>query len=372
MGATVIRSHGAISVGCSLCIETSLNVFNDSGFQALDYAVSVAKQDGIRLILPLIDNYRYYHGGKHTFTDWRGVSEDRFYTNSQVISDFETYVSHILNHVNRLTGVAYKNEPTILAWETGNELQVSSGQFPSAWTQTLGNYIHTIAPQQLIGDGHQGVDTNALGYSVIDLYTSHFYPMSINILKNDAKSVSRAYKVYFVGEFDWLGKSGSGNSLSTFLSYIENTPTVSGDLFWSLFPHNDLNGFVQHKDGFTFHYTGGNANMETRGQQLRTHAYRMRNRNVPSSKIPNAPRLWKPVNVSGGIKINWQGVVGANTYLVQRSTDNTHWTTINTGLTDNDTPWIDTMANKSSTNWYRVAAINRDGIQGPFSASLHL
>ena len=62
---------------------------------------------------------------QYTFLRWRGVSQDnygeQFYYNSQVIEDFKAYIRVIMTHVNRYTGVALKDDPTILAWETGNE-----------------------------------------------------------------------------------------------------------------------------------------------------------------------------------------------------------------------------------------------------------
>jgi hypothetical protein len=77
-----------------------------------------------------------HHGGKHNFTDWRGLSdENQFYTNPLVISDFEQYISVLLNHINSYNGIAYKNDPTILAWETGNELSA-----PAHWVQTIATY----------------------------------------------------------------------------------------------------------------------------------------------------------------------------------------------------------------------------------------
>src|SRR5690349_2973555 len=88
MSATVVRAHTlGISVGCPLCVEPSLGVF--VALAHIDYAIKSARDHHIHLIIPLTDNYRYYHGGKHTFTDWRHLSnEDLFYSNPTVISDF--------------------------------------------------------------------------------------------------------------------------------------------------------------------------------------------------------------------------------------------------------------------------------------------
>src|SRR6266446_7747140 len=121
MELTVVRSHDlGISVGCSNCIEPSLGVFNETALLHDDYVIKAARDHGIRLIIPLTDNWHYPAGGKHTFTDWRGLStENEFYYNAQVISDFETYIRVLLNHVNAYTGLAYKNDPTIMAWRQG-------------------------------------------------------------------------------------------------------------------------------------------------------------------------------------------------------------------------------------------------------------
>lgn len=120
MGATVVRAHTlGISVGCQLCVEPSPGKFNETAFDHIDYAIRSARDHHIHLVIPLVDNWRYYHGGKHTFTDWRGIHDEfKFFTNQTVIHDFEQYISTLLNHVNHYTGIAYKDDPTIMAWET--------------------------------------------------------------------------------------------------------------------------------------------------------------------------------------------------------------------------------------------------------------
>ena len=98
-----------------------------------------AGQTGVRLLIPLTDNYGYYHGGKHDFVKWvdpeskylkncvlplcvkePAASLCPFYTNRTVIDAFKNYIHRLLNHVNQYTGTALKDDPAILGWETGN------------------------------------------------------------------------------------------------------------------------------------------------------------------------------------------------------------------------------------------------------------
>src|SRR6266567_4015934 len=235
MGAMVIRSHTlGISVGCSNCIEPSPGVFNETAFEHVDYVIKAARDRGIRLIIPLTDNWHFAEGGKHTFTDWRGISdENQFYFNAQVISDFETYIRTLLNHVNTYTGVAYKDDPTIMAWETGNELCP-----PADWTQTISTYVKGIDSNHLVVDGRSGIDPNAANLMKVDIVSNHYYPKSTSQVKNDAKTAQKAGRAFVVGEFDWNDANG-GDALSDFLSTIESNSGISGDLFWELWSHAD-------------------------------------------------------------------------------------------------------------------------------------
>jgi len=87
----VVRSHSlGISTGNSLSYEPSFGVFNEAALRAADNAIAIAGSLGIKLVVPLTDNYHYYHGGKHDFTDWNGVPESEFYTNAAVSSNLRT------------------------------------------------------------------------------------------------------------------------------------------------------------------------------------------------------------------------------------------------------------------------------------------
>ena len=314
MGGTVVRSHTlGISTGCDKCLEPSLNVFNDKAFESIDYSIKSAADHGVKLIIPLTDQWDYYHGGKHNFTEWRGLSQpgqartnatDAFHHDPQVISDFKAYIAHLLNHTNQYTGIALKNDPTIMSWETGNELFTYGGSaggtaaWSESWTQDIASYIKSLSPKSLAADGRVGnsegshILDQSLDNSAIDMMSDHHYPMKISDIKYDAKRVTQAGKIFFVGEYDWINKTG-GDSLTSFLNEIENNSDITGDLYWMLLPRlsSDTQQYVQHSDGYALHYPGDDDNMKNRVIELTNHANKMSGTAAQVTPVGTTPVL---------------------------------------------------------------------------------
>ena len=99
--------------------------------QGLDFVVSHAKVYGIRLILSFVNNFKDY-GGKAQYVQWgrnAGLnisSDDDFYTNPTVKGYYKNHVKNVLTRVNSITGIAYKDDPTIFSWELINEPRCQS------------------------------------------------------------------------------------------------------------------------------------------------------------------------------------------------------------------------------------------------------
>src|SRR5690606_22033474 len=118
--------------------------FNEQAFRTLDLAVELAGQKGVRLIIPLVDNWKW-QGGRAEYAAFRGMGPDDFWTDEQVISDFEKTVRYVLTRVNTRTGVPYRDDPAILGWETGNELDS-----PPAWTRRIARLMKQLDPNHLV------------------------------------------------------------------------------------------------------------------------------------------------------------------------------------------------------------------------------
>ena len=227
MGANVVRAHtvGFSTGNAALSYEGSLGRFNDAAAERMDYAIAAAAKHGIRLVLPLTDNYAYYHGGKHDFVDWAGITGEpatscvlpasvkeqqakkcAFYSDGGVILSFRAYVRRLVTRVNRYTGVALADDPAILAWETGNELV----GVPPQWTANISAFLKgELAVKQLVMDGRDGVrmglKDGALSIPDVDMITDHYY-MDLDksavptFMSPDAAAAAAAGKVFTVGE----------------------------------------------------------------------------------------------------------------------------------------------------------------------------
>jgi mannan endo-1,4-beta-mannosidase len=104
---------------------------------------------------------------------------DSFYTDETIKGWFKTWAATLINRVNAITGVAYKDDPTIFAWQLANEPRCgtsggynmsdncvsSPGTNPTsavvAWADEMSTYIKSIDPNHMISMGDEGFYCNA-------------------------------------------------------------------------------------------------------------------------------------------------------------------------------------------------------------------
>ena len=273
-------------VGGTKAIQ-GIGVYNETQLVQLDRALQLANKHGVRLIIPFIDNWQW-NGGVADFAAFRGKTRDSFFTDTQLIADFKNVLTFLLNRVNTLTGVAYKNDPAVLAWQLGNELCIGELQNwaatnyrqtpPSSWAREMANHIRGIDSNHLIMDGYWSNranyggnwDDSLLGIRYLDIMNVHYYG------GESSTAVDTEYSRRMAGNANNAFNSGKAAIIDEFgiarrriMQLVQNaisTTTgaekyLAGVLMWSIrsqssrggaLVHNEYAGFVSYQwPGYT-------------------------------------------------------------------------------------------------------------------------
>ncbi|KAK9033102.1 hypothetical protein V6N11_018140 [Hibiscus sabdariffa] len=142
--------------------KKSPSVYDEEVFKALDFVVSEAKKYKIRLILSLVNNSDAY-GGKAQYVNWgraaglNVTSDDEFFSHPTRRSYYKAHA--VLNRVNTLTNITYKDDPTVFAWELMNEPRCTSdstGDTLQSWIAEMAVYVKSLDAKHLVEIGLEG------------------------------------------------------------------------------------------------------------------------------------------------------------------------------------------------------------------------
>ena len=358
------------------CYVKKPGEFNEEAFRALDRVLEVAGRVGVRVIIPLVDNWKWW-GGIAEYAGYRDKPAEEFWTDREIIADFKQTINYTLNRRNTYTGALYKDDKAILAWETGNELY---SQYP--WTKEIAAYIKSLDSHHLVLDGfyvgNKEIQPEALEDPNIDIISSHHYPGPNKGPAEMVKDIKRFHqqiageKAYIVGEFGFIPLADIEKVLDTVIGN-----GVSGAMIWSLRFHNRDGGFYWHSepggaDVFKpYHYPGFATGAPYKEidllKLLRAKAYGISGLPVPRRESPTPPKLLPIKSVA---EVSWQGSVGASSYDVERATRaNGPWRIVGG---DVDDTWVqyrnlfcDSDAEPGNTYYYRVRAKNAAGTSAP-------
>ena len=223
--------------------EPTKGVYNEQEFSEFDYILQSAANHGIRLI-PTLENYWEAYGGIDTRLTWEGLGTGqsnrwRFFNKTACpgcFTQYKNYVNYALNRVNHYSGVAYKNDPTIFAWDLMNEpryegqgTESTGGTTLRAWVDEMGAYIKGIDTNHMVYAGIEGHGTkygfggdegNPFVYiqqsPYIDFTSAHPYPNEgwANLTQDQTITLINAWladahnvvgKPFYLGEFNTMG-----------------------------------------------------------------------------------------------------------------------------------------------------------------------
>ncbi len=180
--------------------------YNDGedGLQRLDYVLAAAARNDIKVIVVLLNNWRAF-GGIDQYLMWYGRNRHHeFFTAPELGRAYRDWVKHVIERKNTINGRAYRDDPTVFAWELANEPRCKGGNaFDSSsgwdkttlthWASEMSAYIKALDGNHLVSVGDEGfldgggthwaykandgVDHAALtALPTIDFGTFHLYP----------------------------------------------------------------------------------------------------------------------------------------------------------------------------------------------------
>ena len=167
----------AYSVGEAQPMQVTPGVYHEPSFSGLDWVLHEAGKRGVRVVLVLTD-YWEHHGGVSQYLDWaaarrRGegalpfgpggaaadlrISKAAFFSDPDCKRMYRANAKALIERVNVYTGAAYRDDPTIFAWELINEPRCRGcGARLQAWIEEMAQYVKRLDPNHLLTTGEEG------------------------------------------------------------------------------------------------------------------------------------------------------------------------------------------------------------------------
>ncbi|GAA5938222.1 hypothetical protein JCM3775_002920 [Rhodotorula graminis] len=315
--------------------------------QEMDLVLAEAAKAGVKLIIPIINQdtgedsnwvgstadltrYRYGLGSNDEArrVDW--------WTDHTMIESFKLIIDFLTNRVNSINGRRYGDDPTILAWETGNEMNhLGMRPAPASWTLVVAKHLKSRAPRTLVMDGsfarnddpERCYPKEVLDSPDVDIISYHYYgDGDARRVKKDCEVARRHNKVFVAGEFGFFSKP------STYESFMKDLDSAggAGSLVWSLRPHSARGGHKTHGEGdgiWSYHIPGWKdpAHREFDAREapivssIRAASFKINGLRAPSQyPVPPAPsRPWLVQTRNGAAPaVAFQGAAWAHRYVV--------------------------------------------------------
>ncbi len=345
-------------------------VFAEASFKTMDRVLALANEYKIRIVFSTLNNFRWM-GGRPQYAGFRGKQPEEFYTDPQLIDDYKKTLGHVINRVNSITGISYKNDKSILCWETGNELESTP-----EWTALISKYIKSMDPNHLIMDGYFAFDDDPVRQSSIDdpnidIISSHHYELNAKDFHNNVMQnikIVNKQKPYVIGEYGFVSTTAMAKCIDDVID-----SSICGILIWGLRGHRKNGGFYWHSEplGYgrykAYHWPG----FESGSEYDETNFFKlMRQKSAKISKT-KPPKLTKPAApvlfpIAHASTINWRGSTGASGYNIYRSEKKSgRFQLIAHNVSDANTQYTplydDNSVQLGKSYYYKIKALNQYG-----------
>lgn len=171
-------------------LQTAPGVYNEDLWIGLDVLLAEMAKREMSAVM-VMGNFWTWSGGFPQYLKWAAQGNipfpqdegnswqdftdyaKQFYTNKKAREMMNDHIAKTINRKNSITGVLYKNDPTIMAWQLANEPR--GYDVPAAyrqWTQETASFIKSLDKNHLVCLGTEG-NTPGEGAGVNVLTDNH-------------------------------------------------------------------------------------------------------------------------------------------------------------------------------------------------------
>ncbi|UZR92699.1 glycoside hydrolase 5 family protein [Chondrinema litorale] len=156
-------------------LQPELGIYNKDLLQGLDYLLDEMRKREMYAVVCL-NNFWPWSGGMAQYVNWYENSEipypppaeggswskyqfytARFYKDKNAIEAFNKHIKKIVGRVNSYTKIAYKDDPTIMAWQLANEPRgILSKKAFNKWIDKTTGLIKSLDKNHLVTVGSEG------------------------------------------------------------------------------------------------------------------------------------------------------------------------------------------------------------------------
>ncbi|HEY3401746.1 MAG TPA: glycoside hydrolase family 2 TIM barrel-domain containing protein [Ohtaekwangia sp.] len=175
-------------------IQTSPGVYNMDVVDGLDFLLHEMKKRDMRAVMCLA-NFWNWSGGMGQYIVWSGAADSipyppphpggtwdgyqgfvsQFYSNQKAVDMLNEHIRYVVNRTNGYSGTAYKDDPTIMAWELANEPRgINNIDAYRKWITATAAMIKQLDANHLVTTGSEG--TTSSSYSGTEPETDHADP----------------------------------------------------------------------------------------------------------------------------------------------------------------------------------------------------
>lgn len=224
-GITNLRILGgseesSIDVALTPSIQGPDGLLDEELLRGLDFALAEMGKRDMKAVIYLT-NFWEWSGGMAAYLSWHNggrvvdaadpgttwwpdfaILTKEFYANPSAVSQYHEAIEKLVLRENTVTGLRYRDDPTIMAWQLANEPRPGVSMRPGEadlegfydWIESSAALIQSLDPNHLVSIGSEGITgclettecvMRAHASEHVDYITAHIWPLNWGWLDRD-------------------------------------------------------------------------------------------------------------------------------------------------------------------------------------------